>query len=165
MADLELTALTASVAPHDPCGPDLDAVEDDDYMNFMVSSETILPADYVVYSDYVGLRQPFYLDRRYKNLDLGAVATAAEPFLGRTRDLRLLVLVAKLQVLNKRLAAFVVLVERGQESEFELALRLRAQLAERVPAYMLPRKFIFYDTFPITANGKTDRRMLATAIA
>jgi D-alanine--poly(phosphoribitol) ligase subunit 1 len=63
------------------------------------------------------------------------------------------------------LAAFVVLVERGQESEFELGIRLRAQLAERVPAYMLPRKFIFYDTFPITANGKTDRRMLATAIA
>ena len=41
------------------------------------------------------------------------------------------------------LAAFVVLVKRGEESEFELGLRLRAQLAERVPAYMLPRKFIF----------------------
>jgi D-alanine--poly(phosphoribitol) ligase subunit 1 len=63
------------------------------------------------------------------------------------------------------LAAFVVLVARGQESDFELGLRLRAQLAERVPAYMLPRKFIFYETFPITANGKTDRRRLAASIA
>ncbi len=63
------------------------------------------------------------------------------------------------------LAAFVVLVQRGQESEFELGTRLKAQLAERLPAYMLPRKIIFYDAFPITANGKTDRRKLSASIA
>jgi D-alanine--poly(phosphoribitol) ligase subunit 1 len=63
------------------------------------------------------------------------------------------------------LAAFVVLVQRGQESEFELGTQLRAQLAERVPIYMLPRKIIYYDAFPITANGKTDRRKLAASIA
>jgi D-alanine--poly(phosphoribitol) ligase subunit 1 len=63
------------------------------------------------------------------------------------------------------LAAFVVLVERRSESEFELTTRLRAQLSERVPSYMLPRKIIFYDSFPITANGKTDRRRLADSIA
>ena len=63
------------------------------------------------------------------------------------------------------LAAFVVLVQRGQESEFELGTQLRAQLAERVPMYMLPRKIIYYDAFPITANGKTDRRKLAASIA
>jgi D-alanine--poly(phosphoribitol) ligase subunit 1 len=63
------------------------------------------------------------------------------------------------------LAAFVVLVQRGQESEFELGAQLRAQLAERVPMYMLPRKIIYYDAFPITANGKTDRRKLAASIA
>jgi D-alanine--poly(phosphoribitol) ligase subunit 1 len=63
------------------------------------------------------------------------------------------------------LAAFVVLVQRGRESEFELGAQLRAQLAERVPTYMLPRKIIYYDAFPITANGKTDRRKLAASIA
>jgi D-alanine--poly(phosphoribitol) ligase subunit 1 len=63
------------------------------------------------------------------------------------------------------LAAFVVLVQRGPESEFELGTQLRAQLAERVPVYMLPRKILFYDAFPITANGKTDRRALAATIA
>jgi D-alanine--poly(phosphoribitol) ligase subunit 1 len=63
------------------------------------------------------------------------------------------------------LAAFVVLVQRGQESDFELAIRLKAELAERIPAYMLPRKIIFCDAFPITANGKTDRRKLAASIA
>jgi D-alanine--poly(phosphoribitol) ligase subunit 1 len=63
------------------------------------------------------------------------------------------------------LAAFVVLVRRGPETEFELGTQLRAQLAERVPVYMLPRKILFYDAFPITANGKTDRRTLAASIA
>ena len=63
------------------------------------------------------------------------------------------------------LVAFVVLVERGQESEFELGTRLKAELAQRVPVYMLPRKIIFCDAFPITANGKTDRRKLAASIA
>ena len=63
------------------------------------------------------------------------------------------------------LAAFVVLVERRSESEFELTTQLRAQLSERVPTYMLPRKIIFYESFPITANGKTDRRRLAASIA
>ena len=63
------------------------------------------------------------------------------------------------------LAAFVVLVQRGPETEFELGIRLRAQLAERVPVYMLPRKFLFYDAFPITANGKTDRPTLAASLA
>lgn len=63
------------------------------------------------------------------------------------------------------LAAFVVVLERGQESDFELAIRLKAELAQRIPAYMLPRKIIFCDAFPITANGKTDRRKLAASIA
>ena len=63
------------------------------------------------------------------------------------------------------LAAFVVLVRRGPETEFELGTQLRAQLAERLPVYMLPRKILFYDAFPLTANGKTDRRALAASIA
>ena len=46
------------------------------------------------------------------------------------------------------LAAFVVLLQRGKESDFELGARLRAQLAERVPVYMLPRKIIFYRCVP-----------------
>jgi D-alanine--poly(phosphoribitol) ligase subunit 1 len=63
------------------------------------------------------------------------------------------------------LAAFVVLVRRGPATEFELATQLRTQLAERLPVYMLPRKILFYDAFPLTANGKTDRRALAASIA
>src|SRR6266496_5431741 len=62
------------------------------------------------------------------------------------------------------LAAFVVLSARDEGSHFNLARRLRTQLGERLPAYMLPRKFIFLDTFPMTANGKIDRSSLAKSL-
>lgn len=59
------------------------------------------------------------------------------------------------------LAGFVVLRERGAGSDFDLGLGLKKQLAERLPAYMVPRKFWFLDAFPMTPNGKADRRKLA----
>lgn len=63
------------------------------------------------------------------------------------------------------LAAFVVPSRRGHESDFERANRLRAQLAERLPAYMLPGRFIFCDAFPMTVNGKADRGKLAESLS
>jgi D-alanine--poly(phosphoribitol) ligase subunit 1 len=62
------------------------------------------------------------------------------------------------------LAAFVVLSTRGEQSHFELSDTLRKQLGERLPAYMLPRKFVFLDAFPMTANGKADRARLAQSL-
>src|SRR6266536_3161836 len=62
------------------------------------------------------------------------------------------------------LAAFVVLAERDEGSHFNLAQRLRKQLSERLPAYMLPRKFVFLGMFPMTANGKVDRASLAKSL-
>ena len=62
------------------------------------------------------------------------------------------------------LAAFVVLNARGEQSDFELSDTLRKQLGERLPAYMLPRKFVFLDAFPMTANGKADRAKLAASL-
>lgn len=59
------------------------------------------------------------------------------------------------------LAAFVVLAGDRIGSDFEISARLKKQLGERLPAYMAPRKFHFLDTFPMTANGKADRRKLA----
>jgi D-alanine--poly(phosphoribitol) ligase subunit 1 len=59
------------------------------------------------------------------------------------------------------LTAFVVLAGAQEGSDFEVSARLKTSLAERLPAYMVPRKFRFLDAFPITANGKADRRKLS----
>jgi D-alanine--poly(phosphoribitol) ligase subunit 1 len=62
------------------------------------------------------------------------------------------------------LAAFVVLVDKPAGSDFEISARLKKQLGERLPVYMLPRRFHFLDALPVTANGKIDRRRLAEAL-
>ena len=62
------------------------------------------------------------------------------------------------------LAAFVLLAARNEASHFNLSHQLRTQLGKRLPAYMLPRKFVFLDAFPMTANGKIDRAGLAKSL-
>ncbi len=62
------------------------------------------------------------------------------------------------------LAGFVVPGASFKASDPGLAATLRERLRERLPAYMLPRKFVIMDGFPITANGKVDRRKLAESL-
>jgi D-alanine--poly(phosphoribitol) ligase subunit 1 len=62
------------------------------------------------------------------------------------------------------LAAFVILNERPVRSDFKVACELKGQLSERLPAYMIPRRFSFLESFPMNANGKADRRKLAEAL-
>jgi D-alanine--poly(phosphoribitol) ligase subunit 1 len=59
------------------------------------------------------------------------------------------------------LAAFVIQSADEGGSDFERAARIKTALAQRLPAYMVPRKFHFLEAFPMTANGKADRRALA----
>jgi D-alanine--poly(phosphoribitol) ligase subunit 1 len=58
------------------------------------------------------------------------------------------------------MAAFVMPDGRNSESDFELSLQLRRALGERLPAYMIPKKWIFRDALPANANGKADRKAL-----
>jgi len=58
------------------------------------------------------------------------------------------------------LAAFVVLASGLPVSEFKTGVTLRQRLAERLPAYMVPRKFRFLNAFPMTPNGKIDKTRL-----
>ncbi len=62
------------------------------------------------------------------------------------------------------LAAFVILNERPPRPDFQLAAELKLQLTERLPAYMIPRKFTFLESFLMNVNGKADRRKLAEAL-
>ena len=59
------------------------------------------------------------------------------------------------------LAAFVVLSGAKQGTDFEQAAKLKTHLGDRLPAYMVPRKFRFLDSFPMNNNGKADRKKLA----
>ena len=62
------------------------------------------------------------------------------------------------------LTAFVSLAARNETSDFKLAHNLRSQLGERLPASMLPRKFVFLDAFPMTANCTVGRAALAKSL-
>ena len=55
---------------------------------------------------------------------------------------------------DKRLVAYVVGEKEIQGSA------LRSRLAERLPDYMLPSDFVVLEKFPLTPNGKIDRKAL-----
>ena len=62
------------------------------------------------------------------------------------------------------LAGFIVPNSRSNGNGNGLTNTIRERLRERLPAYMVPRKFILLDAFPITANGKIDRARLAASL-
>jgi amino acid adenylation domain-containing protein len=84
-------------------------------------------------------------------VELGEVETA----LGSHPDVAACAVAAHGAREERSLTAYVVAVDRepGQAS-------LRAHLAERVPGYMMPSRFVMLDALPLTANGKVDRARL-----
>ena len=44
------------------------------------------------------------------------------------------------------------------EKEYQLTSAIKKELSELIPAYMIPRKFTYYEELPMTANGKMDRK-------
>ncbi len=59
------------------------------------------------------------------------------------------------------LAAVVLLNHRLEEREFKIGLLIKDQLKAWLPEYMIPRKVVIRDSFPMTVNGKIDRKKLA----
>src|SRR3984957_14147382 len=88
---LDLFALPL-VSDEAPCGPDLDLEGDTEFMNFIATTEGLLPASYYAFNR--------------ASIDFSAALQAAEKLLKRTLDLRLLVLMAKLAILNRDVAGF-----------------------------------------------------------
>ena len=61
---------------------------------------------------------------------------------------------------GSRLVAYFTPAPGVEEAERPLAGALRAALAERLPAYMLPSAWVRVESWPLTPGGKTDVRAL-----
>lgn len=96
MAIVDLATLTAPVSEEDPCGPDLELAGDADYMNFVTRAEGLLPAS--------------YFQAEKPKITLTDEFAEAKPVLAKTRDVRLLTLLAKLAILSRDADTFVVCV-------------------------------------------------------
>jgi type VI secretion system protein ImpA len=95
-----IAALCLPISQADPCGPDLDSAGDSDYLNFLAQVEGILPTSFFSLED----GKPF----DPSTIDLLGYLAEANKLLARSRDLRLLMIRARLLILNRDLAGFAV---------------------------------------------------------
>jgi type VI secretion system protein ImpA len=93
MAKVDVASFLESIGDGEPCGPDLELAGDPDFMNYTARAEGLLPQSF------------FAFDRG--SIDFRAEFTTIEALLDRTRDLRLVVLWSKLQILNRDIDRFV----------------------------------------------------------
>lgn len=100
--DPGVAALCTPFIDEQPCGPDLELAGDLGYLNFLAQAELVLPELFFNALDGT----PF--DRM--SVDIGSQLEAIKPVLARTRDIRLLIMQARLQILNHDLAGFAVSV-------------------------------------------------------
>ena len=97
--DPAVASLCVPVADgNQPCGPDLDLSGDADYLNFFAQVEGILPSSFFNSLDGT----PF--DPSSVNIDDQLLAL--KPLIERSRDIRLLVVQARLHMLNRDMAGF-----------------------------------------------------------
>jgi amino acid adenylation domain-containing protein len=61
---------------------------------------------------------------------------------------------------DKKLVAYIILKETGEPDFAEL----RQFLTTKLPEYMVPVAFVKMDKFPVTLNGKVDRKALPTPV-
>ncbi|ACL57983.1 ImpA family type VI secretion system protein [Methylobacterium nodulans] len=152
-SDLPFAAarLLDAVAPDAPCGPDLDAAGDPDFLTLVARAEGLLPASFFT-RDEEGRPVPF--DRT--SLDAAAELTAIGAMLARTRDLRLLTLAARFGALDRDLPGLAacltgiaaLLAERWdgvhpQAEEGDHALRAATlQALDDMPTVVLPLQHV-----------------------
>jgi type VI secretion system protein ImpA len=102
MVSPAVAELCIPLSEADPCGPDLDFAGDADYLNFFAQTEGMLPSSFFSSDD----GRPF--DR--SSVDLPRQVDAIGPLWERSRDLRLLVLRARLLILDRDLGGFAVTI-------------------------------------------------------
>ncbi|WP_323176307.1 non-ribosomal peptide synthetase [Pseudomonas alvandae] len=95
-------------------------------------------------------------------IELGEIAAR----LAEHRSVREAVVVAQGEDADKRVVAYVVAQSEVQDASvasevgLTLASVLREYLSSRLPDYMVPSAFVRMESFPLTANGKLDRKAL-----
>lgn len=97
MNESEFIILPSRIAAAGDCGPDLDSAGDDDHLNFLARVEGVLPASFAEF------------DRT--QVDFTSEFKAAGALLERAIDLRVMVLLAKLAILDRRLPEFAAIVD------------------------------------------------------
>ena len=93
MADLSPEKIIEPLSDDQPCGPDLDMEFDMDFMNFMAEVDGLIPTRYFSFDP--------------GSLNFQDLFEQIDGFLDRTRDIRLLVPLAKLKILNGDLDGFI----------------------------------------------------------
>ena len=131
----------APISADAPCGPDLDAAGDGEFMNFLAAAEGRLPSSY------------FAFDR--KTVDFADTLAGGRKLLERTLDLRLTILLAKLAILDRDLRGFAFwLAEtarliadywdevhpRGEDGDFAVRMAQLATLNDG-PVVILPLQY------------------------
>lgn len=102
MPAIDFAALAQPISEAEPCGPDLDLAGDADFLNFMANAEGALPASF--FKTDPNTDRTVVFDPT--SIDFDAQFDKAGKLLEATRDLRLLVTVAKLLILSRDIERF-----------------------------------------------------------
>ena len=152
MPTIDFESLTKPVSAEEPCGPDLELGGDLDYMNFIAGAEGLLPRSYFGKDQAGNEGRPF--DRNSINFD--AQFAAAQPFLEKTRDLRLLGILAKFSILNRDLTGFIACIRaisallsdhwdevhpRAEDGDFGFRM-VAIESIDSLPTIVMPLQFL-----------------------
>jgi type VI secretion system protein ImpA len=116
MAKIDLATVTAPLSDEQPCGPDLDMEFDMDFMNFVAEIDGRIPTAFFSFEP--------------GSLDFAAYYERIGDILQRTRDLRVLVPLAKLRILQSDLPGFAETLDAIQRLLKERWSDLHPQPAE-----------------------------------
>lgn len=106
---MALDNLLDPVSDSAPCGPDLEQSDDQEFLDYYFEAESRLPERYFIPGSAEDGREDRLFDPR--SVDLGAERAAIAALLARSRDLRLLSLLARFQILAGKLGDFASSLE------------------------------------------------------
>lgn len=64
----------------------------------------------------------------------------------------------------QQLIAYIVPKDQDFASKAELTKAIKAELSEIMMPYMMPNRFVYVESLPLTANGKLDRKTLISEV-